>query len=224
MGARDSKRVVIAGGHGKIAQILTELLTDRGDQVVGLIRNLDHTADIQALGGEPVLLDLEHADFEEVIEALQDADAVVFAAGAGPGSGTVRKDTVDRAAAVLMAEAADAAGVPRFVQISAMGAGEPIPESVDEVFAAYLVAKTAAEQDLVGRDELDWTILRPGLLTDGEPTGLVSLTGPSTERGEVTRADVAAVVVGLLDHPGSIGKTLTLIGGETPVADAVAAI
>ena len=109
MGARDSKRVVIAGGHGKIAQILTELLTDQGDQVVGLIRNLDHTADIQALGGEPVLLDLEHADFDEVLETLQDADAVVFAAGAGPGSGADRKDSVDRAAAVLLADAADAA-------------------------------------------------------------------------------------------------------------------
>lgn len=224
MGAHDSKRIVIAGGHGKIAQILTEMLTDRGDQVVGLIRNLDHTADIQALGGEPVLLDLEHADFEEVIEALQDADAVVFAAGAGPGSGAVRKDTVDRAAAVLMADAADAAGVTRFVQISAMGAGEPIADSVDEVFAAYLEAKTAAEQDLAKRDELEWTILRPGLLTDDELTGLVSLTGPSTVRGDVTRADVAAVVVALLDNPASIGKTLTLIGGEVPIADAVAAL
>ncbi|WP_024794564.1 SDR family oxidoreductase [Tomitella biformata] len=224
MGAQDSKRIVIAGGHGKIAQILTELLTDRGDQVVGLIRNLDHTADIQALGAEPVLLDLEHADFEDVVEALQDADAVVFAAGAGPGSGVVRKDSVDRAAAVLLADAADAAGVTRFVQISAMGAGEPIPDSVDEVFAAYLVAKTAAEQDLVKRDELDWTIVRPGLLTDDAPTGLVSLTGPSTVRGNVTRADVAAVIAELLAAPAAVGKILTLLGGDMAVEDAVSAL
>ena len=224
MGTQDSKRIVIAGGHGKIAQMLTEMLTDRGDQVVGLIRNLDHTADIQALGGEPVLLDLEHADFEEVIEALQDADAVVFAAGSGPGSGPERKDTVDRAAAVLMADAADAAGATRFVQISSIGAGEPLPASVDEGFAAYLQAKTAAEQDLAKRDELDWTILRPGTLVDDAATGLVSLTGPSTVRGDVTRADVAAVIMALLDAPASIGKTLTLLGGEDSIADAVAAL
>lgn len=219
-----AQRIVIAGGHGKIAQILTELLTDRGDQVVGLIRNLDHTADIQALGGEPVLLDLEHADFEEVVEALQDADAVVFAAGAGPGSGAARKDTVDRAAAVLMADAADAAGVTRFVQISSVGAGEPIADSVDEVFAAYLRAKAAAEQDLARRDELDWTIIRPGHLTDNPGTGLVAITDEYTEVGDVTRADVAAVIVAVLDNPGSIGKTFTLFGGGVPVEEAVAAL
>lgn len=224
MGAQESKRIVIAGGHGKIAQILTEMLTDRGDQVVGLIRNLDHTADIQALGGEPVLLDLEHADFEDVVEALQDADAVVFAAGSGPGSGAARKDTVDRAAAVLLADAADAAGATRFVQISSMGAGEPIPESTDEVFAAYLRAKTAAEEDLARREELDWTILRPGSLTDDAATGLISLMGPTAVRGEVPRADVAAVIAELIDSRAAIGKILTLIGGKTSIADAVASL
>ncbi len=224
MSAQDSKRIVIAGGHGKIAQILTETLTDRGHQVVGLIRNLDHTADIQALGGEPVLLDLEHADFEEVTEALQGADAAVFAAGAGPGSGIARKDSVDRGSAVLMADAAEAAGVPRFLQISSMGAGEPVPDSVDETFAAYLAAKTAAEEDLAKREGLDWTIVRPGSLTDDDATGLVSLTGPSTVRGDVARADVAGVLAELIDAPGSFGKILTLLGGEVPVADAVAAL
>lgn len=218
------QRVVIAGGHGKIAQILTELLTDRGDQVVGLIRNLDHTADIQALGGEPVLLDLEHADFEDVLVALQDADAVVFAAGAGPGSGVARKDSVDRAAAVLMADAADAAGARRFIQISSMGAGEPIAEGVDEVFAAYLRAKTAAEEDLSAREDLDWTILRPGRLTDDAGTGLVSLTGSAAVRGDVPRADVAAVIAELLTAPASVGRTLTVVSGDVPVAAAVAAL
>src|SRR5690348_2442487 len=154
-------RVVIAGGHGKIALLVERLLAGRGDQAVGLIRNPAQVADVRKAGAEAVVCDLEAASVEDVTALLAGADAVVFAAGAGPGSGAPRKDTVDRAASVLMAGAAERAGVRRFVQVSSMGAGQPPAPGRGEVGAAYITAKTAAEADLRARD-LDWTILRPG--------------------------------------------------------------
>ncbi len=213
-------RIVIAGGHGKIALLLERLLAERGDQAMGLIRNPDHAADLRQAGAEAVVCDLEAASVEDVAGLLSGADAVVFAAGAGPGSGAARKDSVDRAASVLLADAAERAGVRRFVQVSSMGAGSPPRPGTDEVWAAYITAKTAAETDLSARD-LDWTILRPGGLTDGPATGKVRLVAPPTDGGTVTRADVAAVIVALLDEPGTRHLTLELAGGDTPVAVAV---
>ena len=148
---------------------------------------------------------------------------MVFAAGAGPGSGAPRKDSVDRAAAVLMADAAEQAGVRRFVQVSAMGADQPPRPGSDEVWAAYITAKTAAEADLRARD-LDWTILRPGRLTDAPGTGTVRLATPPVPAGAVPRADVAAVIAALLDEPGTWHQTLELVGGDSPVAAAVHSI
>src|SRR6185312_17521234 len=156
-------RVVVAGGHGKIALLLERLLAERGDQAVGLIRDPAHAADVHKTGAEAVVCDLETASADAVAVLLSGADAAVFAAGAGPGSGVSRKDSVDRGASVLMADAAERAGVRRFVQISTMGAGQPPQPGADEVWAAYLTAKTAAEADLRSRD-LDWTIVRPGRL------------------------------------------------------------
>lgn len=216
-------RVVIAGGHGKIARLLERRLAERGDRAAGLIRNPDHRAGVEAAGGEAVVCDLESAGVEEVAKLLEGADAVVFAAGAGPGSGAARKDTVDKGASVLMAEAAERTGVRRFVQISSMGAGAPPEEGTDEVWAAYIAAKTAAEDDLRGRD-LDWTILRPGGLTDAPATGRALLAQPPVPRGTVPRDDVAAVVVALLDEPRTAGMTLELVGGEAPIAAAVRAL
>jgi len=213
-------RVVIAGGHGKIALLLERLLAERGDQAVGLIRNPAHVGDVQKAGAEAVVCDLEAASAEDVAVLLAGADAVVFAAGAGPGSGAPRKDSVDRGASVLMADAAERAGVRRFVQISSMGTGQPPRPGTDEVWAAYISAKTAAEDDLRARD-LDWTILRPGRLTDAPPTGRIRLAPPPVPRDTVPRADVAAVVVALLDNPGTRHQTLELVGGDSPVAAAV---
>ncbi|MFV2196351.1 NAD(P)H-binding protein [Nocardiopsis sp. LOL_012] len=216
-------RIVIAGGHGKIALRLAGLLADRGDEPVALIRNPDHAQDVRDAGAEPVVVDLEKATVTELAEKLMNADAVVFAAGAGPGSGAARKETVDRAAAVLTADAASLSGVRRLVQVSAINVDEPVPEGTDEVWAAYVEAKRAADADLRERHlELDWTILRPGRLTDDPGTGRVAL-GEDVERAEVTRDDVAAVVVALLDEPGTVGRTLNLVNGETPVAEAVRA-
>jgi len=216
-------RVVIAGGHGKIALLLERLLAERGDQAVGLIRNPAHIADVHRAGAEAVVCDLEAASSEEVAVLLSRADAVVFAAGAGPGSGAPRKDSVDRAASVLLADAAERAGVRRFVQVSSMGAGQPPRPGSDEVWAAYITAKTAAEADLRGRD-LDWTILRPGGLTDAPATGKIRLAPPPLPRGTVPRADVAAVIAALLDTPGTRNHTLELTGGDTPVAPSVHSI
>jgi uncharacterized protein YbjT (DUF2867 family) len=213
-------RVVIAGGHGKIALLLERLLAERGDQAVGLIRNPAHVADVHQAGAEAVLADLESAAAADVAVLLSGADAVVFAAGAGAGRGAPRKDTVDRAASVLMADAAGRAGVRRFVQVSSMGAGQPPRRGTGEVWAAYIAAKTAAEADLRARD-LDWTILRPGGLTDAPAAGRIRLAPPPVPAGTVPRADVAAVIAALLDNPGTRHQTLELTGGDSPVAAAV---
>jgi nucleoside-diphosphate-sugar epimerase len=189
--------VAVAGAHGQIARRLTRLLSARGDTVIGLVRNPDHVAHVRS-----------------------------DAAGAGPGSGVARKDTVDRAAAVLLADAAERAGVATYLLVSSMGveqvAGGATPEGVDEVFVAYLRAKLAAEEDLLGRSGLGTTVLRPGRLTDDPGTGLVTLA-PRTGYGAVPRDDVAAVLVALLDRPAP-ATVLELVSGATPVADAVAAV
>lgn len=216
-------RVVIAGGHGKIALLLERLLTERGDQAVGLIRNPAHAGDVQNTGAEAVVCDLEAASAADVAVLLAGADAVVFAAGAGPGSGALRKDSVDRAASVLMADAAGRAGVRRFVQVSSMGAGQPPRPGSDEVWAAYIAAKTAAEADLRARD-LDWTIVRPGGLTDAPATGRIRLAVPPVPAGKVPRADVAAVIAALLDEPGTRHQTLELVSGDSPIPAAVHSI
>ncbi|MFC5754509.1 NAD(P)H-binding protein [Actinomadura rugatobispora] len=215
--------VAIAGGHGKIALRLARLLAARGDTVRSLIRNPDHAEDVRATGAEPVPLDLETASAEEVAERIAGADAAVFAAGAGPGSGAARKDTVDRAASVLLADAAERAGVRTFLQISAMGVDNPPDAGRGEVWAAYMRAKKEAEDDLRARDGLDWLILRPGLLTDDPGTGRVRLGPPYVGHEPVTRDDVAAVTAALLREPGARRRVLELIGGETPIDQAVTA-
>lgn len=216
--------VAIAGGHGKIAMLLGGLLAERGDTVRGLIRNPAQAADLRAAGIEPVLCDLEGDG--DVAAAVRGADAVVFAAGAGPGSGAARKATMDLGGAVKLIEAARAEGVSRYLMVSSMGAADPpaegAPAGRDAVFGAYLRAKAGADEALRASG-LDYTIVRPGPLTDDPGTGLVQLA-ERTERGPVPRADVAAVFVACLDAPGTIGKSFDLIGGDTPIPEAVAAI
>jgi nucleoside-diphosphate-sugar epimerase len=219
-------RIVIAGAHGQVARRLGRLLSGRGDTVAGIVRNPDHRADLDADGVEPVLLDLEQASVDQVAEVVAGADAVVFAAGGGPGSGIARKDTVDRGAAVLLADAAERAGVRRYLLVSSMGvdqvAGGATPEGMDDVFVAYLRAKLAAEDSLLPRPGLDVTVLRPGGLTDDPGTGRVQLDR-HVPSGQVPRDDVAAVLAALLDAPHG-GTVLELVGGDTPVVAAVAAV
>ncbi|MFE9173131.1 SDR family oxidoreductase [Streptomyces kebangsaanensis] len=214
-------RIVIAGGHGQIALRLERLLAARGDEVAGIVRRAEQSEDLRAAGAEPIVLDLESASVEEVAERLRGADAAVFAAGAGPGSGAARKDTVDKGAAVLFADAAVRAGVRRHLVVSSMGADAG--HKGDEVFDVYLRAKGAADDHVRGQEALDWTILRPGALTDDAGTGLVRLEA-HTGRGAVPRDDVAAVLAELVDTPATAGLTLELVSGSAPVSVAVKSV
>src|ERR1700759_2333615 len=194
--------VAIAGGHGKIALLLGQLLVERGDSARGLIRNPDQEDDLRAVGIEPVLCDLEGDG--DVAAAVRGADAVVFAAGAGPGSGAARKKTVDRDGAVKLVEAAKAEGISRYLIVSSMGADKP-PADGSEGFGAYLQAKFEADE-AVRASGLDYTVVRPGGLTDDPGTGLVEIA-EKTERGKVPRADAAAVFVACVDPPSTIGQS-----------------
>jgi uncharacterized protein YbjT (DUF2867 family) len=217
-------RIVIAGGHGKIALILERMLSARGDSVAGLIRNPAQIADLEAAGAEALVVDLEKSSVDEVARHVRGADAVVFAAGAGPGSGAARKETVDRDAAILLADAALDAGVTRYLLVSAIGADRHADDTASEpVFAAYLRAKGAADEAIQDRKALDATIVRPGHLTDEAGTGRVT-AADATGYGNIPRADVAAMLVALLDVQETAGHTFELIGGDTPIPDAVAAL
>ncbi|MER7570365.1 SDR family oxidoreductase [Streptomyces sp. NPDC057806] len=214
-------RTVIAGGHGQIALRLERLLSARGDEVAGIIRRAEQGDDLREAGAEPVVLDLESATVEEVATHLRGADAAVFAAGAGPGSGSARKETVDKDAAILFADAAVRAGVRRYVIVSSMGA-DPRHEG-DDIFDVYLRAKGEADEYVRGLSALDWTVLRPGALTDDAGTGLVRLEA-HTGRGPIPRDDVAAVLAELIDTPATAGLTLELVSGSAPVSVAVKSV
>jgi uncharacterized protein YbjT (DUF2867 family) len=212
--------IVIAGGHGKIARRLTALLVARGDRVRGLIRNPEHAADLRGDGREPVVLDLEQASVEEVAGAIADADAVVFAAGAGPGSGAQRKLTLDRDGAIKLLAAAQSAGVERYVMVSSIGAEAP-PDG-DDVFSVYLQAKAQADAALTASDRA-WTVVRPGSLNDEPGTGSARLTTEAV-RGAVSREDVAATLAEVLREPRSAGLTFYVVGGDEPIAQGLAAL
>jgi nucleoside-diphosphate-sugar epimerase len=210
-------RVAIAGAHGKIARRLTGWLVGRGDTVIGLIRDPAHAEDIRASGGDPVVCDLEQATVEEVTEAIRGADAAVFAAGAGPGSGADRKLTMDRDGAIKLLEAAAAGGVRRYVIISSVGAERP-PDG-DDVFSVYLRAKAGADAAVQASDR-DWTIVRPGRLTDDPGTAGVRIES-TPFRGRIPRDDVAAVLAELLQAPRASRRVLYVNGGDKPIAQAL---
>ena len=209
--------VAVAGGHGQIGRRLLRLLAERGDRARGLIRNPDHAADLEAIGAEAVLCDLEAED-ADVAGAIAGADAVVFSAGAGPGSGPERKQTVDLGGAVKLIDAAKANGISRYVIVSSMGADNPPPG--DDTFAVYLRAKAAADEALAGSG-LDYTIVRPGSLTN-DPGHREDRRrrAPRPPRSD-PRDDVAATLVAVLDEPATIGKTFEILSGEKEIAEAL---
>jgi uncharacterized protein YbjT (DUF2867 family) len=211
--------IVIAGGHGQIALRLAALLSARGDRVCSLIRNPDHEADVRATGARPVVADLEALD--DLSDLVEGVNAVVFAAGAGPGSGPERKRTVDLGAAVKLLEGARRTGVRRYLMISGMGVADPA--AGPEAMRPYLEAKAQADAALAASD-LEWTIVRPGGLTDEPGTGRVSVARALGRRGTVTRDDVAAVLVACLDERRTVRATFDLLQGETPIAEALAAL
>jgi len=210
--------VAIAGGHGKIARRATRLLVAHGDQVRGLIRNPDHTDDLRADGAEPVVCDIEHEGVAEIARAIAGADAVVFAAGAGTGSGPRRKWTIDRDGAIKLLEAARGARVDRYLMISSIGAESP-PDG-DDTFSVYLRAKAQADEALMASDR-EWTIVRPGLLTDDPGTGRVRID-PQPFREHVPRDDVAAVLQAVLPEPRSAHRVLYIGSGEDEIEAALA--
>jgi uncharacterized protein YbjT (DUF2867 family) len=214
--------VAIAGGHGQIARRLARLLVGRGDRVRGLIRNPGHADDLRSDGSEPLLCDLEAADRAEVTDAIGGADAVVFAAGAGPGSGAERKFAMDRDGAVKLLEATRSAEVRRYVIVSSIGAESPPPAGRDDVFAAYLRAKAEADQAVAASDR-DWTIVRPGGLTDDPGSGRVTLSLDPV-RDSVARDDVATVLAGVLGEPRTVRLTLYVVGGDDPIDAALEAL
>ncbi len=211
--------VVVAGGHGKVALRLLRLLAARGDRARGLIRSPEQAADLEAAGAEPVLCDLEREPAYD--EFIAGADAVVFAAGAGPGSGPERKRTVDYGAAVKLIESAERLQIRRYVMVSAMGV--PRPETWADAMVPYYSAKAEADRALEA-SRLDPTIVRPGRLTDEPGTGRVEVAPLLDHRGAIPRDDVAAVLLAVLDTPGTIRKSFDVISGEVPIADAVGSL
>jgi uncharacterized protein YbjT (DUF2867 family) len=207
--------IVVAGGHGQIALRLLGLLAERGDRARGLIRNPDHAADLEEVGAEPVVCDLERED--GIGRFVEGADAVVFAAGAGPGSGPARKQTVDLGGAVKLIDAAKASGIARYVIVSSIGADRP--ERASEQMRPYIEAKAEADRQLAASG-LDYTIVRPGRLTNEPGTGRIRV-GTDIGYGEVTRDDVAATLAAVLRTDSTIGKTFVLLGGDTPVEEAL---
>jgi nucleoside-diphosphate-sugar epimerase len=216
--------VAIAGGHGKIARRATRLLVAHGVQVRGLIRNPDHAEDLRADGAEPVVCDIEHEGVAEIARAIAGADAVVFAAGAGPGSGPRRTWTIDRDGAIKLLEAAPGARGARYLMISSIGTESP--RDGDDTFSVYLRAKAQADEALMASDR-KWTIVRPGPLTDDPGTGRVRID-PQPFREHVPRDDVAAVLQAVLPKPRSargqdeIDAALATALGRTSTAPGVA--
>ena len=203
--------VVVAGGHGKVGIRLLELLAERGHRARGLIRNPAHEQDLAAVGAEAVVCDIEALD--DISGCCEGADAVVFAAGAGPGSGPERKRTVDYGGALKLMEA----GIRRYIMVSAIAADRP-HEWSDEM-RPYYEAKAEADRRLLDSD-LDHTIVRPGGLTDDPGTGRVTV-GTGIQPGNVPRDDVAAVLLAVLETPGTVGKVFELVSGDTPIEEAV---
>lgn len=215
-------RIAIVGGHGKIAQLLIGILVERGHRPLALVRTEDYRQELEDLGAEVAILDIEKDDAAAFARALDGSDAVVFAAGGGADGNIKRKRTVDLEGSLKAAHGAATAGIERFVQISAIGVDDPLPADTEDSWRAYVEAKRDADVAL-RESALAWTIVRPGRLVDEPGTGRVRI-GPDVAVGDVSRADVAAVIAVALDEPGTAGQTWNLVGGDTAISDAVAAV
>lgn len=212
-------KVLVAGAHGKTARHLVRMLAGNGHEVRGLVRKEDQLSEVDADGAEPVLVDLENDEVEgRVGEAVAGCDAVVFAAGAGPGSGEARKETMDYGGAAKLVEAAEKNGARRYLMLSSMGADDP--EAGPDAMRPYLRAKAKADGRL-RESGLKWTIIRPGSLTDEEGTGRVEAAEGLGRRGEIPREDTARVFAEALETPNTIGKTFEVLSGETPIREAL---
>ncbi|MBB4736114.1 SDR family oxidoreductase [Micrococcus cohnii] len=216
-------RILLIGGHGKVALQAAPLLTEAGHEVTSVIRNPEHTHDVEATGATALVLDVEHADETRLAEAMTGMDAVVFSAGAGAGSAPERTRAVDHDAAIASMRAAADAGVRRYVMVSYLGASLKHGVPADDPFHTYAQAKAEADEHLRGTD-LDWTILGPALLTDAEPTGRVTVDPTPAEQGgpaaETSRGNVARAIVTALAEPATVRRQIEFVDGQTPLAQA----
>ncbi len=212
-------KVLVAGANGQTARQLTRMLVEKGHEVRGLIRKEEQTRNIESDGAEPVLVDLERDEADgSVGEAVEGCDAVIFAAGAGPGSGNERKETMDRDGAIKLIQAAGQHGVRRYLMLSTMGADDP--ESRDEKMQPYMRAKGKADERL-RNSGLDYTIIRPGRLTDEAGTGTIAAAESLGRYGEITREDVARAFAAALEAENTFGKTFEILSGDTAIEEAV---
>jgi uncharacterized protein YbjT (DUF2867 family) len=212
-------KVLVAGAHGKTARRLVRMLAEDGHEVLGLVRKEEQMPDVEADGAEPVLVDLEVEEVDGAVgRAVQSCDAIAFAAGAGPGSGAARKETMDYGGAVKLVEAAEKHGVGRYLMLSSMGAGNP--EGGSEAMQPYLFAKARADERLQ-ESGLDYTIIRPGRLTDEEGTGRIEAAEALGRRGEISRDDVARTFAEALEMGTTYRKTFEILAGDTPIRQAL---
>ena len=210
-------RVLVAGANGKIGKHLVRLLTENGHEVRAMIRSEDQAQPMRDLGGDPLVADLEG----DISNAAAGCDAAVFTAGGGPGSGDAKKETVDFGGAVKLIETAREHGARRYVMISAMGAADP--EAGPEGMRPYLRAKARADEAL-RESGLDYTIIRPGSLTNEPGTGRVDAAESLGRRGEIPREDVARAIVVTLGTQSTAGKTFELLSGDDPIEKALKAL
>jgi nucleoside-diphosphate-sugar epimerase len=213
-------KVLIAGAHGKTARRLVRMLVADGHEVRGLVRKEEQIGDVESDGAEAVVVDLEAEEVERGVGmAVEGCDAIVFAAGAGPGSGAARKETMDYGGAAKLVEAAEDRGVRRYLMLSAMGAGDP--EGGSEAMRPYLRAKARADERL-RNSRLDYSIIRPGSLTEDRGTGTIEAAERLERRGEIPREDVALTFAAALENEDTYYKTFDILSGETPISEALA--
>ncbi|RZL24658.1 MAG: NAD-dependent epimerase/dehydratase family protein [Rhodococcus sp. (in: high G+C Gram-positive bacteria)] len=209
--------IAIFGAHGQVGRLTTRALASAGHTVLAVIRNPNHRNDVEDDGGTAIILDLERATPSEVAEAIRGADSAIFTAGSGAGSGPQRKDSLDRAGALLAMEASALADIVRFVQVSYLGADEPSAPGTSPDMVAYQQAKHAADEALRG-SSLRWTIVRPGLLNDNPATGRVAI-GEKVHEGTTSRANTAALLALLATTDRAVGHVLNVIDGDTLLED-----
>ncbi len=210
----------MVGGHGNIALKLHPLLVAAGHAPIALARSENYREELEQLGATLRVLDIENATLQDFEYALEGVDVVVFSAGGGPDGNIERKRTVDLEGSLFSQMAASNLGIQRFIQVSAIRVDEPAPEDSSAVWEAYVDAKAQADKALRASG-LKWTILRPGQLTDEEPTGSIEL-GRQVDTGPITRGDVAAVIAAAVDDDATIGKQWELVNGSVPIAQAIA--
>ena len=212
-------KVLVAGAYGKTARRLVRMLVQKGHEVRGLVRKEEQMPGVEADGAQPVLVDLEAEEVDEAVgRAVEGCDAIIFAAGAGPGRGAARKETMDFGGAVKLVEAAEKHGVRRYLMLSSMGAGNPGGGS--EAMQPYLFAKARADERLQESD-LDYTIIRPGGLTNEEGKGRIEAAEVLGRRGGISRDDVARTFAEALEMRTTYRKTFEILAGDTQIREAL---